>query len=305
MSPWHDDYYPKSKPRRPADGIKAQTKSGKFGKSWWAGRWIAALERLVDAGRLQRGRSYARSGQVLNLDITPGHVASRVQGSSRTPYRVSIDVTPLDDRAWDAVADAMASQAIFAAKLLAGEMPQNIEEAFAAAKVSLFPDKRGDLETDCSCPDYANPCKHVAAVYYLLGEQFDADPFLIFQLRGRTKDQIIAQLRARRAGGETATDVEKTSAPIEEPAAPLEAELEHFWEGAGGAAAFQQIAFHVAAPQIDAAPIKRLGAPPFWSGKPAFGEVMGRAYRAVSHVALEIALGEEAPPDEPPPTKRR
>src|SRR5689334_4721627 len=117
MSPWDYDEYPKSKPRRPADGIKARTTHGKFGKSWWASRWIDALERLVDAGRLQRGRSYARSGQVLNLDLKPGHVGSRVQGSRATPYRVSIEVTPLDDRAWDAVADAMAAQAIFAAKL--------------------------------------------------------------------------------------------------------------------------------------------------------------------------------------------
>jgi SNF2 family DNA or RNA helicase len=93
MSPWYNDYYPKSKPRRPADGIKAQTTSGKFGKSWWASRWIAALERLVDSGRLSRGRSYARSGQVLNLDIRPGRVNSRVQGSSATPYRVQIEAS--------------------------------------------------------------------------------------------------------------------------------------------------------------------------------------------------------------------
>src|SRR5262245_37143350 len=182
MSPWYDDEYPRPKPRRPADGIRAQTGRGAFGKSWWASRWIAALERLVDSARLQRGRSYARSGQVLNLAIAPGGVSSRVQGSRATPYRVKIEVAPLDDRAWEAVADAMGSQAIFAAKLLAGEMPQNIEEAFAAAKVSLFPDKAGDLVTDCSCPDWANPCKHVAAVYYLLGERFDADPFLIFDI---------------------------------------------------------------------------------------------------------------------------
>ena len=305
MSPWYDDYYPKSKPRRPADGIKAQTTSGKFGKSWWASRWIAALERLVDKGRLQRGRSYARSGQVLNLDIKPGHVGSRVQGSRATPYRVSIDVAQLDDGAWDAVTDAMAMQAIFAAKLLAGEMPQNIEEAFGAANVSLFPDKRGDLKTDCSCPDSANPCKHVAAVYYLLGEQFDADPFLIFELRGRSKDQIIAMLRARRAGGDAAAEQAGIAAPAEEPTAPLEDELEQFWGGTAGEAALAQIAFHVAAPQLDAAPVKRLGAPPFWSGKPAFGDVMGQAYRAISRAALEIALGMETPAEEPPPQSKR
>lgn len=92
-------------------------------------------------------------------------------------------------------------EAIYAAKLLTGEMPADIEDVFAAAGVSLFPDNSKDLETSCSCPDWANPCKHVAAVYYLLGERFDADPFLIFAVRGRSKEQIIDVLRARRSSG--------------------------------------------------------------------------------------------------------
>ncbi len=140
----------------------------------------------------------------------------------------------------------MAAQAIFAAKLLAGEMPQNIEEAFAAAQVGLFPEKRGDLATSCSCPDPSNPCKHIAAVYYLLGERFDADPFLIFELRGRSKDQISAMLRARRAGGEIAAQPADT-ALTEAPAAPLDADLEHFWAGPAEDA-LAQLRFQVAAP---------------------------------------------------------
>ncbi len=195
MGWWYDDY-PKPKPRKPADGIKAQSK--KFGQTWWASKWLAALERLMDSGRLSRGRSYARSGQVLNLDIKPGRVDARVQGSAPRPYKVQIEITPLSEKEWNRVADAMAEQAIFAAKLLAGEMPQNIEEAFAAAKVNLFPTSSGDLDTDCSCPDWSNPCKHIAAVYYLLGEQFDGDPFLLFRLRGKSKDEIMSLLRARR-----------------------------------------------------------------------------------------------------------
>src|SRR5512140_1256637 len=113
MGWWYD--YSKPKPRKPADGIKAQSK--KFGKTWWAGKWLAALERLMDSGRLSRGRSYARSGQVLNLDIKPGRVNSRVQGSRPSPYKVQIDIQPLSDKEWERVADAMAEQAIFAAKL--------------------------------------------------------------------------------------------------------------------------------------------------------------------------------------------
>lgn len=292
MPYWHDDYF-ESKPRRPANGIKAKTQRGQFGKSWWASRWIAALERLVDTGRLSRGRSYARSGQVLNIDITPGHVASKVQGSRPTPYKVAIDVTPLDGKAWDKVIDAMAGQAIFAAKLLAGEMPQNVEEAFATAKVSLFPDRRGDLRTSCSCPDASNPCKHVAAVYYLLGEQFDEDPFLIFRLRGRAKEQVIAALRARRAGADAPLSASAGARPAEpdEQAPPLEQCLEGFWAW-GQCAEPEQFRFSLTAPQIDAAPIKRLGAPPFWANKTEFNALLSQAYAAITAATLELALGD-------------
>ena len=117
---------------------------------------------------------------------------------------MQIAVKMLTAAEWSMVVDALAEQAIFAANLLAGEMPQDVETAFQAAHVSLFPTRRDDLNTDCSCPDYANPCKHVAAVYYLLGERFDEDPFLIFQLRGKDKEQLLAELRLRRTAGEVA-----------------------------------------------------------------------------------------------------
>lgn len=224
MSWWDDD---RPKPRRPANGIKAKTQRGKFGANWWATRWLAALEKLVDQGRLQRGRTYARQGQVLNIDIAPGHVAAKVQGSSAKPYKVSIDITPLDDAAWEKVIDALAAQAVFAAKLLTGEMPQNVEDAFATANTSLFPSKRGDLRTSCSCPDLANPCKHIAAVYYLLGEQFDTDPFLMFQLRGRSRDPIIAALHQRRTGDVIA--VGNMGAPLDEAAPQLDTQIATFW----------------------------------------------------------------------------
>ncbi len=278
------DWYFKPKPRKPAAGIKAQGK--KFGQTWWSGKWLAALERLVDSGRLGRGRSYARSGQVLNIDIQPGRVDSRVQGSAPRPYKVKIEITPLSDKEWQRVADAMSEQAIFAAKLLAGEMPQNIEEAFAAAHVTLFPTSRGDLKTACSCPDYLNPCKHVAAVYYLLGEQFDGDPFLLFRLRGKTKDEIMSMLRARRVQsaiveGEPAATAEPSTS--EEPIEPLEADPDRFWHGHGEPIDFRVT---IAAPPIDAAPIKRLGSPKFWHGKQDFTALLSGAYHAISQAAL-------------------
>jgi uncharacterized Zn finger protein len=290
---WGWGWYPKPKPRRPANGIRAQSKQ--FGKTWWASKWLAALERLVDPGRLQRGRSYARSGQVLNLDIKPGRVDARVQGSRPQPYKVWIKVKPLSDKEWDQVADALAKQALFAAKLLAGEMPQNIEEAFAAAKVSLFPTSRGDLETDCSCPDWSNPCKHIAAVYYLLGEQFDADPFLLFRLRGRSKEEIVAMLRARRTAPEVGVAAKPRlplKCPPKEKAIPLTKSLDQFWEAADR---LQDFRVEIKGAPVDAAPVKRLGAPGFWHGKEDFLTAFAGAYREITEAALDVVHGTAEP----------
>jgi uncharacterized Zn finger protein len=158
---------------------------------------VDALEQYYgsDASRLARGRTYARAGQVIAIELSPGVVSASVQGSRPKPYAVRIAVRELDDGAWGKVETAMAARAVFLARLLAGEMPDEIEEAFDAAKVRLFPARRGDLVTSCSCPDTANPCKHIAAVYYLLAESFDENPFLIFEWRGRPRERLIAELR--------------------------------------------------------------------------------------------------------------
>lgn len=295
------DHYEASRPRA-ANGIKAKSQRGAFASSWWATRWIAALERLVDSGRLSRGRSYARSGQVLNLDISAGRVAARVQGSRAAPYKVSILLAPLADAEWERAIDAMAEQAIFAAKLLNGVMPENIEEAFARARVSLFPVSGDDLVTICSCPDPANPCKHIAAAYYLLGERFDEDPFLLFQLRGRAKQQVIEALRARRS---TAPAVAEAPAPyaaeVEADGFPLAEELEGFWSTGAELAAFR---VRIGAPAVGLALLKRLGPPPvdpgngrIAVGQPSAMERLSATYTAVTAAALSLAYdaGADAP----------
>jgi hypothetical protein len=153
---------------------------------------------------LQRGRRYARTGQVLSLEIVPGQVRASVQGSRPKPYRVFIETGVLTDSEWGSIEDVMASRAVFLAKLLAGEMPEEIEEAFVECSTTLFPAPGDDLDDDlvsaCSCPDWENPCKHVAAVFYLMAEAFDRDPFLIFAWRGRDKERLLADLRERRRG---------------------------------------------------------------------------------------------------------
>jgi uncharacterized Zn finger protein len=289
---YYDDYWPQyesTRPREVKDGIKAKSARGDFVKNWWADQWIKALSSLMDQGRLTRGRSYARRGQVMEIDIKPGQIAARVQGSRPRPYKVSIWLKPLDAADWDSVLDALSEQAIFAAQLLAGEMPADIEQVFHGVKVSLFPARRGDLETDCSCPDWTNPCKHIAAVYYLLGERFDEDPFLLFELRGRSKEQIAAALRERRVDGlelrEESPQYAGEGAEIAEAPA-LEECLERYWEMG---AEMETLTLDLSRPEVNLALLKRLGMPGFLNIKGAWSQMEG-AYEAVTARALEVAF---------------
>lgn len=173
--------------------------SGVDGREWWAQRWVDVLESFGWRRRLERARNYVREGRVLTLNFDGPEVSALVQGTAPEPYEVSLSLDPFDDEQWSYVIEELSQRAIFAAKLLAGEMPQNIEEAFTASGLSLFPFSKFDIHSRCNCPDPVNPCKHIGAVYYLLGNQFSQDPFILFQLRGRTKTSIIDALRQNRS----------------------------------------------------------------------------------------------------------
>ena len=159
-------------------------------------------------GRLARGRNYARRGQVIGFEISCGYVTAQVQGSRPKPYRVQIQVTPLTTAQWRKVEQALAAQALFRARLLAGEMPPEIEEVFAGCGTPLFPRSARDLDMSCSCPDWGVPCKHLAAVCYVLAEAFDLDPFGILAWRGRGREDLLAAMRL-------------TGREADEPARPL------------------------------------------------------------------------------------
>ncbi len=278
----YDYYFKPTKAIRAKDGIKARSQRGAFAKNWWAQRWIAALERFVDSGRLTRGRSYARKGQVLSIEETEDGIAARVQGSQRTPYKIKIQISPLSAAEWNKVFDALSEQALFTAQLLAGEMPQDIEQAFNTAKVSLFPTTRKDLKTDCSCPDPANPCKHIAATHYILGERFDEDPFLIFRLRGRTQEQVMQELRKRRAGSDEAGEEETEEAEV---IIPLEECLSNFWELG---ATLEGFSVSIRPPAIEMPLLKRLGEANFVP-EPGLQDWLSAAYQAVSRKAIQAA----------------
>ena len=198
---WRGDWYTPSKPIAVEGGIKAKSKRGAIGEQWWSRRFIGVLESFGMSGRLQRGRAYARKGQVIEFSLGTGKVTALVQGSRPAPYKVTIKVLPLTTAQWRDVEARLASQAVFRAKLLAGEMPHEIEEVFAGCGTPLFPRSAADLDMRCSCPDWGVPCKHLAAVCYVLAEEFDEDPFAMLAWRGRGKDELLASLRPAGGGG--------------------------------------------------------------------------------------------------------
>jgi uncharacterized Zn finger protein len=231
VSSWRD-WPPSSGPRKVEGGIKARSKRGAIGEQWWSRRFIEVLESFGMQGRLARGRNYARSGQVLNLDISAGYVTAKVQGSRPKPYRVRLQVLPLTTRQWLRVEQALAGRALFRARLLAGEMPAEIEDMFADCGTPLFPRSDRELEMTCSCPDWGMPCKHMAAVCYVLAEAFDGDPFAMLAWRGKSRADLLAALRrlAGRGAESAAVADDAARSPLAGLAErPLTESLAGFW----------------------------------------------------------------------------
>jgi uncharacterized Zn finger protein len=290
MSPYWS-YYEPAKPKEVKNGLKAKSIRGCIGETWWSKRWVKTLESFNMGARLTRGKSYARKGQVVSIDVNPGIVRARVQGTGSEPYDVVIKLKPLSDAEWDKAASAMASKAVFAARLLGGEMPQNIEEAFSESGLSLFPSKGRDLKTDCSCPDWSNPCKHIAAVYYLLAEQFDCDPFLIFKLRGRSKEQIMEAMREMRSaeGVPEPDGICRSGLDAREESRPLEEWLNCYWQRGGE---LDLLEGHPRAPDVEGAVLKRLGQAPFYIAGVNLAALLPKAYEKAGKAALLRATGE-------------
>lgn len=218
MSPpgWGKEWY---EPKRRLPGPSAPRAAGRrpFGASWWGAAWVEALEHRaqLDPNRLPRGRTYARSGAVGQLTLAPGEIVADVQGSRRAPYRVRVRVRPFSDAQWGRLLDALAAEIGHTAALLDAELPPEIADDLRSVGLDLLPGA-GELQPRCSCPDWADPCKHAAAVCYLVADALDADPFGVLLLRGLGRDEVLAALRSRRYPG----------APALPPAHVVEPELD-------------------------------------------------------------------------------
>jgi uncharacterized Zn finger protein len=203
-------------------------------REWWVQKWLDLLDSYRFKKRLERARIYAREGNVLKIEFKQAQVLAEVQGTEEEPYKITLSLDAFSNEDWNYVIEIMAQKAIFSAQLLAGEMPEDIEQVFIASGLSLFPFSLSDIRSRCSCPDKANPCKHIGAVYYQLGDRFSEDPFVLFQLRGRTREQILEALRYYRTNKFTGnthkidpTSKKKSKQKTVQQSTPLK--IEDFW----------------------------------------------------------------------------
>ncbi len=263
-----------------------------FSRTWWGKRFIEALESFSEDNRLGRGRSYARNGKVLNYEVNNGKITAKVRGSinpyfgvyKEPLYKVSIEIKPISAQQWSKAIKQMASKASVVSKLLLNEVPDNIEDC-----VDLLPHSRGNFKTNCSCPDYANPCKHIAGVYYLVASQLDADPLLLFELRGLSREKLQKELAKSPLGKALSSAItDDTKAKIvaassyytkpKEVSIAKPVDLNTFWNGTQAATNIDS----TSTTTIPAILIKKAGDfPAFWKSDTSFIEVMEDFYKRV------------------------
>jgi uncharacterized Zn finger protein len=270
-----------------------------FSRTWWGQRFIAALERFTDTARLGRGRSYASNGRILDYKLVKGTVTAKVRGSinpyfgvyKEPTYNTTITIKPISATNWTKAIRQIASRADLVTKLLMNEMPDSIEDVFSALDLHLLPHSQSDFTTKCSCPDYANPCKHIAGVYYLLASDLDQDPFVMFELRGLSRDDLHAELARSPLGqilaSSLTSDLDVPVEPVESyytrptkvPAAAGVNSLKEFWAGTKRLPTPLVTASQASVPALL---IKKQGDyPPFWHKDVSFIGVMEELYERV------------------------
>ncbi len=281
---------PTGGPEDGSESLAPPVARGRTVRGWWVSHWMRGLSQLFDATRLAGGRALAQEGRILSLEAGLGLVSARVRAETleAAPYRVHLSFATYSDAQWERIIHLLSERAIYAAQLMNNEMPEDIESVFRAASVSLFPTSLQELGAECTCSDWASTCKHRAAVCYALGEWLDRDPFLLFTLRGRTREEVIAALRTRRAsqaaGEETQTRAAQsiTTDPDTLPADPAS-----FW---GLDAAVGATRAPLAPAEDEAELLEVLGELPFLQDEETRKQ-LSAIYREVARRARDVANG--------------
>ena len=265
---------------------------------WWVQRWLELLDSYRFKKRLERARNYAKQGNVLTIDFDKGKVFALVQGTEADPYKIKLSLDAFSDEDWDFIIESLYQKAIFSAQLLAGKMPDEIESIFVANGLSLFPFTLTEVHSRCSCPDKANPCKHIGAVYYQLADRFREDPFVIFQLRGRSKTEILRSLRQLRRERlpdpdklpfEAEVDTEnKQSVPSQANQSPLK--LDTFWQYDEP---LEADLVAIVPPLDNKTPLDFLGKPPLpYEEAEAFAQQLQRIYQIAREQAVIAGMNQ-------------
>lgn len=268
-------------------------------KTWWGKEFLRALEDCMDPGRLARGRSYCAAHRRKSFSIKKGKIAATVKGNVNpyfevyeTPYyKVEIGFQTIASTRWNAILKRLGSNADWVTHLVLGEVPPSIEEALAGAKVKLLPRTHREIQASCSCPDWANPCKHIAGIYYHVASLIDRDPLLLFEFRGLERSKLLATVSKSEFGsalrGEAEASVPDLADWAREPrypsvgAVPTEApasDLRAFWRGRP----VPREADHQV-PPVSALLLRREGDyPEFWHRETSFLETMAGIYERVA-----------------------
>jgi uncharacterized Zn finger protein len=266
-------------------------------RTWWGQRFLEALEECTDAGRLGRGRAYSKPRRLLEFSIDGTVVTAKLRGNvnpyfgvyEEPRYRVEITLKRIPVTLWTRIVKSIAGNTGWLSRLLLNEMPDDIEQAFTASKYSLLPRTARELNTHCSCPDWANPCKHVAGTYYHMAELLDKDPLLLFQLRGLSREKLQRELRKTPLGKAMATQLEAGEIPVLQPCktryphpaiTPPDETMSHreFWGGAPLPPPDTQ----AKTTGVAALLIKKQGDyPPFWHRDNSFIQAMEQIYEQV------------------------
>jgi len=164
-----------------------------FGNSWWGEQWLKALTKIDYSNRIPRGKSYARRGMVSELEINNGKISSRVKGSRRTPYNVELTMGVFSNAKMDALLDDLINYPSIVSGLLNGKMDQQLEDVASQHGLNIFPESSKDMKMKCSCPDFAVPCKHIAAVIYKVCSDIDKNPFILFEFRNVDLKRLLDQ----------------------------------------------------------------------------------------------------------------
>ncbi|MFB2922623.1 SWIM zinc finger family protein [Aerosakkonema funiforme] len=275
-----------------------------FSRNWWGKQFIEALEEFSDPARLGRGRSYASGGKIIDYKVVKNKITATVRGSvnhyygvyKEPRYNTTIEITPISQSNWTKAIKYLSSKASFVSKLLMNEVPDNIEEVFSDLGLHLLPHSQRDFKTNCSCPDWENPCKHIAGVYYLVASQLDNDPFLLFELRGLSKEVLQAELSKSPLGKVLSEELAQKEVSLETSASyytpvkkVVESEKISAREVWLGSKRLPQVVEEASSVSLPAVLIKKQGDfPPFWHKDVSFIKVMEEFYERVRVKNKEI-----------------